>query len=65
MNSQKEDIALFKYGIIIPLINNTHGFRTQKEYINFVVQEKREINGKIYKLTSSNIYKWLNISIKL
>ncbi len=61
MNSQKEDIALFKYGIIIPLINNTHGFRTQKEYINFVVQEKREINGKIYKLTSSNIYKWLNI----
>ena len=60
MNGKNDDITLFKYGIIVPLINNNHGFRTQKEYIDFVVQEEHKVKGKIYKLTSSNVYKWLN-----
>lgn len=60
MNNNSTDTALFKYGIIVPIINNTHGFRTQKEYIDFLVKEKYKVNGKECKLTSSCIYKWLN-----
>ena len=59
MSNKDIDFALFKFGIIVPILNKTHGFPTAKKYIDFIVAEKHEFNGQPYELTSNKIHKWI------
>ena len=61
MKKNNRDISLFRFSIIAPIINNTHGFSTKKAYIDFITSKTHHYDGKDYKLTSSCIYRWLNL----
>ena len=61
MSKENEDISLFRFSIIAPLINNTHGYSTKKAYIDFMASKTYHFQGKTIKLTASCIYKWVNL----
>ena len=61
MKKNKRDISLFRFSIIAPIINNTHGFKTKTAYIDFITSKIHHYDGKDYKLTPSCIYRWVNL----
>ena len=52
------DWALFRFSLIAPLINNTHGFTTKAEYLRDVSAKNHEFNGKSYHFSTSCIKSW-------
>lgn len=52
------DIALFRFSIIAPIINKTHGCKSISEYIGISAAKNYEFNGKIYKFSKSCIKNW-------
>lgn len=52
------DIALFRFSIIAPIINKTHGCKSISEYIGISAAKNYEFNGKIYKFSRSCIKNW-------
>lgn len=58
MNDFYKDIGLFRFSIIAPLINNTHGFKTKAEYLSFIATQTHTFNGKNYKFSESCIKNW-------
>lgn len=52
------DISLFRYSLIIPALNNTHGYLTKSDYFRDTAAKKHEFNGKEYKITESCLRKW-------
>lgn len=58
MDSFYNDIGLFRFSIIAPIINKTHGCRSISEYIGVSASKSYEFNGKIYKFSKSCIKNW-------
>lgn len=53
-----DDWGLFRFSLIAPLINNTHGFKTNEEYLRDISDQKHKFQGKEYKFSVSCIKKW-------
>ena len=55
---------LFRYGIIVPLINGTNSYATIDEFCDVASTKTYEFNGKVYKFSKRTIkgwyYKYLN-----
>lgn len=58
MDNFYNDISLFRFSIIAPIINNTHGFKSINEYLVFASAKNYEFNGKSYKFSKSCIKNW-------
>lgn len=58
MDSFYNNIGLFRFSIIAPIINKTHGCRSISEYIGISASKNYEFNGKIYKFSKSCIKNW-------
>ena len=54
----KNDIALFRYGLIVPLINNTYEGKSKEDYYKEQAKKTYILNGKEIKIGSSTIKKW-------
>jgi len=52
------DISLFRFSLIAPIINNTHNFRSINEYISFIASQKHNFNNKEYIFSKSCIKNW-------
>ena len=51
----KNEIALFRYGLIVPLINNTYEEKSKMDYYRNVAMKKYILLGKEYKFQASTI----------
>lgn len=58
MNNFYNDKSLFRFSIIAPIINNTHGFASINEYISFAASKTYTFNNKTYKFSTSCIKNW-------
>jgi len=58
MNNFYDDIGLFRFSVIAPIINKTHGCKSVSEYIGISASKNYEFNGKIYKFSKSCIKNW-------
>ena len=58
MNDFYNDISLFRFSLIAPIINNTHGFNSINEYISFIAAKKHIFNNKEYNFSKSCIKHW-------
>lgn len=58
MNEFYQDIGLFRFSIIAPIINNTHGCSSINEYIELAASKSYFYNGKNYKFSKSCIKNW-------
>lgn len=58
MSKDYDDIGLFRFGIIAPLVNQTHGCKSMSEYIGFIASKTHKFNNKDYKFTESCIKNW-------
>lgn len=54
----KNDIALFRYGLISQLINNTYEETSKEEYYRKVAMKTYELNGKEIKVRPDTIKHW-------
>ena len=54
----KNEIALFRYGLISSLVNNTYEERSKEDYYRKVALNTYTLNGKEIKLTANTIKKW-------
>lgn len=61
----KNTIALFRYGLISSLINNTYEEKSKSEYFRKAATKTYELNGKEIKLRASTIKNWYINYIKL
>ena len=52
------DIGLFKFQIIAPAINKTHGFSCNEEYFKSVADKAHIFNNKEYHFSKSCIKHW-------
>lgn len=52
------DISLFRFSIIAPIINNTHNFNSISEYIRYASSKIYNFNNKDYKFSYSCIKNW-------
>lgn len=57
MNKNQEK-GIFKFSIIAPLINKTHGFDTINDYLDFVASKTYSFEGKDKKYSKSCIRSW-------
>lgn len=58
MDKFYNDISLFRFSLIAPIINNTHNFNSINEYISFIAAQKHHFNNKEYTFSKSCIKKW-------
>lgn len=58
MNNFYNDISLFRFSLIAPIINNTHNFNSINEYISFIASQKHHFNNKEYTFSKSCIKNW-------
>lgn len=58
MDSFYNDIGLFRFSIIAPIINKTHGCSSISEYIRISASKTYEFNGKKYNFSKSCIKNW-------
>ena len=54
----KNEIALFRYGLISSLVNNTYEERSKEDYYRKVALNTYTLNGKEIKLTANTIKNW-------
>ena len=52
------DKSLFRFSIIAPIINNTHGFASINEYISFAANKTYTFDNKDYRFSKSCIKNW-------
>lgn len=60
-NDQKQffnEIGLFRYSLIVPALNNTHGFNSKSEYFKYVASQTHRFNGKDYRFSEGCLRKW-------
>ena len=57
-NEDYNDISLFKFKIIAPALNKTHGFTCNEEYFEYVSKQTHKFNNKEYKFSKSCIKHW-------
>lgn len=58
MDNFYNDISLFRFSIIAPIVNNTHNFNSINEYLSFACNKTYIFNGKEYKFSKSCIKNW-------
>ena len=58
INNDFNDLALFKFQIIAPVINNTHGFSSNEEYFKHASNKSYSFNNKELKFSKSCIKSW-------
>ena len=58
MDKFYNDISLFRFSLIAPIINNTHNFNSINEYISFIAAQKHYFNNKEYTFSKSCIKNW-------
>ena len=58
INDCFNDISLFRFQIISPAINHSHGFSSNEEYFKHVSMKKYKFNGKEYSFSKSCIKNW-------
>lgn len=58
MDKNYDDISLFRFSIIAPMVNNTHSFKSINEYLSFITSKKHEFKGKEYQFSKSCIKNW-------
>lgn len=58
MDNFYNDISLFRFSLIAPIINNTHNFNSINEYISFIASQKHHFNNKEYTFSKSCIKNW-------
>lgn len=58
MDKFYNDISLFRFSLIAPIINNTHNFKSINEYISFIASQKHYFNNKEYFFSKSCIKNW-------
>lgn len=54
----KNDIALFRYGLISPIVNNTYEEASKEDYYRKVASKIYTLNGKEIKLRTATIKNW-------
>ncbi len=54
----KNDIALFRYGLISQLVNNTYQEKSKEEYFRKMAMNTYELNGKKLKIQTNTIKRW-------
>ena len=54
----KNDIALFRYGLIASLVNNTYEDKSKEEYYRRIALDTYTLNGKEIKFRASTIKSW-------
>ena len=57
-NNDYNDIGLFKFRLIAPAINKTHGFACNEEYFKTLSKQKHMFNNKEYTFSKSCIKNW-------
>ena len=58
MDKFYNDKGLFRFSIIAPLINKTHSFNSDSEYMSFACQQTYYFNEKEYHFSKSCIKNW-------
>lgn len=56
---KRQEKGIFRFSIIAPLLNGTHGFDTTEDYLNFVASKSYTFDGKVKKYSKSCIRSWL------
>lgn len=57
-DSLKNDIALFRYGLIAPVVTNTYTESSKMEYFRTMALKTYIVNGKEEQFSSTSIKKW-------
>ncbi len=58
-NKEKQEIALFRFSLIAPLVNGTYNFRSKNEFYRSVALKEHVLsNGKTGRFSSGTIKKW-------
>ncbi len=57
-NNDYNDMGLFKFQLIAPAINKTHGFSCNEKYFKYVSEQVHTFNNKEYKFSKSCIKHW-------
>lgn len=60
-NSELSDIGLFRFALIAPALNHTHGFNSNAMYFKDVANKTHIFNGKEQKVTYDCLRKWLQL----
>ncbi len=55
---KNQEKGIFRFSIIAPLINDTHGFSTTEQYLDFASNKTYKFQGKEYHFTKSCIRNW-------
>ena len=58
MNNFYNEISLFRFSIIAPIVNNTHNFNSISDYISFAASQKYIFNEREYTFSRSCIKNW-------
>ena len=58
INDCFNDISLFRFQIISPAINHSHGFSSNEEYFKHASMQNYKFNGKEYSFSKSCIKNW-------
>lgn len=61
---KNQEKGIFKFSIIAPLINGTHGFDTIEQYLSFASSKSYEFDGKEKKYSKSCIRSWYTKYLK-
>ncbi len=52
------DVGLFRFSLIAPVINNTHSFNSNEEYFRSTASKKHSFNGNEISLSTSCLKNW-------
>lgn len=55
---KNQEKGIFRFSIIAPIINGTHGFNTIEEYLTFAASKTYDFDGKKRNYSKSCIRKW-------
>jgi len=54
----KQEKGIFRFSIIAPMVNHTHGFNTTEQYLDFASQKVYHFQGKDFSFSKSCIRNW-------
>ena len=61
-NKKLDELALFRYSLIAPLVNDTYTEASKEEYYRKIASKKYNLpDGKIVKFSPGTIKNWLVI----
>lgn len=56
-----DNISLFRFGIIAPLVNKTNEFKSINEYCSFIADKNHVFKGKELKISKSTVRNWYDL----